>query len=104
MPALEGRGSRPILQMCRECLGRRHVSEAFTWLIVEVACELEKIALRDGREICGAGQVASYALVCVFDRPFLPRRTWVAKPAPRTNPVFQSPEPGKLGTAINVKL
>src|ERR1700712_2668388 len=81
-------------------LGRRSVSEAFAWLIVDIANKVEKVALRHTCQICGAWQEASNALVGVLDCPFLPRRTWVAKPAAGTNPFLQSPESGKLGAAI----
>ena len=100
MPVLQDSGSPVFLQMRHKHLGWRPVSETFARLIVDMAREVEKVALRHDCQICGAWQEASNALVGVLDGAFLPRRTWVAKPAARTDPIFQSPEPGKLGTAI----
>lgn len=100
MPVLQDRGSPVFVQMRHKHLGRCPVSEALARLIVDMAREVEKVALRHNCQICGAWQEASNALVGVLDGPFLPRRTWVAKPTAHTDPFFQSPEPGELGTAI----
>jgi hypothetical protein len=100
MPVLQDRGSPIFAQMRHKHLGRCPVSEAFARLIVDMAREVEKVVLRHSRQVCGAWQETSNALVGVLNGSFLPRRTWVAKPTARTDPFFQSPEPGKLGTAI----
>lgn len=74
----------------RELHGTRSgfVSEAFSRLIVEMAGKVGQVALRDGCQICLAWHEAANAFVSVFYGSLLPRRTWVAKPAPRTNAVF----------------
>src|SRR3954462_6317550 len=100
MPVLKGRGSRLILQMRHEHFGWRFVAEAFSRLVVEVACEVNEVSLRDGCKIRIAWHEAANALVGVFHGSLLPRCTGITEPAPRADPVFQSPESSKLGTAI----
>lgn len=64
---------------------------------------MDQVALRDGCEIGIAWDEAMNTLVGVLDGSLLPGSTGIAEPASCANPIFQSPESGKLGGA-KVKL
>lgn len=86
--------------MRHEDLGGRAVTQALAWQRVQMVDERDELLLADGGEIGIAGHEAADALVGVFHRTFLRRRTGVAEPAPRADAIFQSPKSGELRAAI----
>jgi hypothetical protein len=87
-----------------EDLGWRFVAQAFACLVIEVAAEIDQNTLRNAGKIGIAWHEAANALVGVFHRAFLLRRTGIAELAARADAIFQSPDPANSVPRSKVKL